>query len=190
MHNIEYYSYGENIKRDYVQRELDSYVAHADWQEGCSGLYHDIRWLESEPVCADEEAARETINRRDRGNYDQLAVRYYEPEPIKNNKAFEAMLEKAKAAYSDYLTKDRALYPETLKAEFIGCKGCGSRLSRVHLKFNRCPVCHADLRPKSALNAVASAETKWRKANKAVDNYKRKHATKKVMWLVKIEYHT
>ena len=189
-HNIEYVTYAENIHRDYVKRELDSYVAHADWQEGCSGLYRDIRWLDAKPVCDDEEAARAEINRLDRGNYDNLAVKFYAAEPIKDSKAYTALQEKARAALEAFRAKDNVRYAETVTAEYIGCKTCGSKLSRVHIKTNRCPLCGADLRPKTTRDAIYAAEAKWRKAQRAVEDYRKQHAQKKVMWLVKIEYHT
>lgn len=188
-HNIEHFTYAENIHRDYVKRELDNYVAHADWQEGCSGLYNSIRWLDTMPICEDEEAARAAIERLDRRNYDNLAVRFYRP-VCQKTKGLETMKQKTKAAYEDYITRDREIWAETVKAEFVGCKGCGSKISRVHIRGNRCPVCHADLRPKTTLKAVAAAEARWRKAVDAEKTYEKQHGKKAVMWLVKIEYHT
>lgn len=84
MHNIEYFSYEENIKRDLVQQKLDHYVAQEDWKEGCKGL----------------------------------------------------------------------------------------------------------ARPNSLLDAIKRAKEAAGKADKAVAEYIKKHGTKKVSWLVKIEYHT
>ena len=37
MHNIEYYTYDENVKRELVQKELDHHAAMEDYQEGCTG---------------------------------------------------------------------------------------------------------------------------------------------------------
>lgn len=189
MHNIEYYSYDENIKRDWVQQKLDAYVKRETYQEGGHGLDKPIRWLDSEPVCEDEDAARELIGKRDKGWYDQLAVRYYQPEPMQS-KALNEMRQKIKEAYDEYARRDGEIWAEGMKAEFVGCKGCGSKLSRIHIKRNRCPVCGADLRPASWLKSVEAAKAKWQKAQAAEKKYIAAHSKKKIMWLVKIEYHT
>lgn len=189
MHNIEYYSYGENIKRDYVQQTLDAYVKRQTYGEGGHGLEKGIRWLEHEPVCEDDEAARELIGKRDKGWYDQLAVRYYESEQMQSKKLSE-LRQKIRDTYDEYMRRDREIWAEGVKAEFVGCKACGSKLSRVHIKRNRCPVCGADLRPASTLKSVETAKAKWEKASLAVKKYIATHSKKKVMWLVKIEYHT
>ena len=41
-HNIEYRTYKEDVDKNKVKNELDIYVAHADYGEGCSGLYNPI----------------------------------------------------------------------------------------------------------------------------------------------------
>lgn len=188
-HNIEYREYIENINRDYVKRELDHYVSQADWQEGCSGLYNGIRWLDNVPVQADSEAAEKYISAHDRGNYDNLAVRYYEHHP-KQTEALKALTEKGCKALKEYEARDTAVWAETVAAQFVTCKACGSKLSRIHIKTNRCPVCRADLRPETQLKRVAAAKAKWDKAVEARKEYIKKHSDRKVMWLVKFEYHT
>ena len=42
-HNIKYFEYKEDVDRRKVEAQLDNYVAHEDWQEGCSGLNSPIR---------------------------------------------------------------------------------------------------------------------------------------------------
>ena len=190
MHNIQYFIYQENVNRKEVQSELDSYVAHEDWQEGCSGLYNGIRWLDNQPICEDEDKATVMLNRLDRGNYDNLAVRFYQAQPMKDNKTYRVLQEKASSALKAFREKDNVRYAESVTVEYIGCKACGSKLSRVHIKTNRCPLCGADLRSKTMKNAVDAAEAKWHKAEKAMKDYERQHAKKRVMWMVKIEYHT
>lgn len=56
-HNIKYFEYKEDVDRRKVQAELDNYVAHEDWQEGCSGLSSPIRWIESCGVLGSYEDA-------------------------------------------------------------------------------------------------------------------------------------
>ena len=75
MHNIEYYTYSENVNRDYVQKELDHHAAVEDWAEGCTGLGKNIRWIEKGGICTDYDSAQRFIETNDHGWYDQLAVR-------------------------------------------------------------------------------------------------------------------
>lgn len=188
-HNIEYRSYDENIHRDFVKRELDHYVSQVDWEEGCSGLYNGIRWLDNVPVRSDYEAAEQYLMDNDRGDYDNLAVRYYEYKR-KNTKQAMALAEKSKAAAAEYRKRDDAVWAETLTSAFVSCKACGSRLSRLHLRGNFCPVCRADLRPETTIKAIERAKEKLEKAQKAEKEYAKQHSDKRVRWLVKFEYHT
>jgi hypothetical protein len=160
-----------------------------DWQEGCSGLGHPIRWLESVGICASYDEAEKCIRDHDRKWYDQLAVRYYEPARGFSDKKSEELKAKVKATYDAYRAKD-CIWAKGLKAEYVVCRNCGSRLKREYIKSNRCPVCSGDLRPDSTLEAVKAAEQRWKKAQAASNSYICDHAKKAVKWLVKIEYHT
>lgn len=44
-HSVEFYDYPENCNKSKVEQALNDYVRHATWQEGGSGLYRPIRWL-------------------------------------------------------------------------------------------------------------------------------------------------
>ena len=186
-HNIEYYDYKENVKRNEVLADLSNYVSHATWQEGGHGI-EQIRWLEKD-ICASYDEAQKYIEAHDRKWYDCLAVRYYEPIREKNAKIDE-LTAKVTAAYKLYDERNSALYTKTRTSEFIGCSQCGSRLATKYLKMNHCPVCRGDLRPDTTLKSIAAAEAKYHRALKEKEEYIQKHSKKEVRWLVKIEYHT
>lgn len=188
-HNIEYFTYPKNVNKASVQKDLNNYVAHADWQEGCTGLYRDIRWLD-EKVYDSEEEAHAAINRMDRGDYDQIAVLYQEYENVEDDKS-RALYAKLQEASKEYYERNRLLYSNTVTSAFIGCKKCGSRLARTFLHDNYCPVCKAELRPDHMLKAVSAAKNRMEKANKNYNDYTfRKSKKNGLCWLVKIEYHT
>lgn len=189
MHNIEHRSYMENINRDWVQRELDHYVAVADYQEGCTGLGRTIRWLDSLPVYPDYAAAEKAIDANDKGWYDCLAVRYYEPERSYHSDKLEQLQKKYRDLLDAYHEKN-SVWAKELKAEYVSCRKCGSKLKREYIRTNACPLCRADLRSESTLKAVEAAKQRYEKARKTCDEYLAKHAKKNVKWLVKIEYHT
>ena len=187
-HNIEYFTYPLNISKEKVKKELDGYVARADWQEGCTGLFRPIRWIEN-PVYESHEEAAKAIDRMDTHNYDQIAVRYKYKE-MKPDAKYDEMSKKADELYKEYNKRDKKLYAETLTSDFIGCKECGSRLNRKMLKSNFCPVCEKDLRPEYMKKSIQTAKDKWVKAKDSAAEYLQKKAKAEIMWIVKIEYHT
>ena len=73
-HNVEHYTYPENVNKTEVQAELDHYAAMQDWQEGCQGLYHDIRWLWDKVYSSYEEAEKaiEKLDNDDK-RYDRIS---------------------------------------------------------------------------------------------------------------------
>lgn len=187
-HNIEHYEYPMNVNKDKVQKELDNYVAHADWQEGCGGLCRKIRWLEDKVYTSYDEAI-EAIKRLDRSDYDQLAVKYYDPLFFSDDKKKE-LEEESKRLFHELSVVRDFLYPKSLKSALITCRNCGSKLSTKHLRGNLCPVCSTDLRPEHILKKISAAKNRWERADDRLKSYIDKHSKKDIKWLVKIEYHT
>ena len=195
MHNIEYFTYKENVDKKKVISYLNDYVARQDRQEGCSGLYRDIRWLDVE--CDTYEEAIKYIENHDRGDYDNLAVKYknYANVEIKPAKACESL----KIKIAELTEKKRAYETQhgvhNFKSSYIGCSRCGSKINREYLKGNRCPVCGEDLRGKTTLDTLKRYDERIKEATEALKEEqlknKKKHEKKaKTEWIVKIEYHT
>lgn len=186
-HNIEYGTYAENVDKKKVQTYWNQHAAHADWQEGCTGLDRDIRWLPD--ICASEADAYDMIKRKDRGDYDQLAVRFRAMvTPSAKLDDLNKRIIEARSAL--YMLEGDIHYSHT-SAKFVSCKRCGSALSRIHLKSNFCPMCGNDLRPQSVKDKVARAKEKVMKLEQQIRDEERKNNQKgKLFWLVKIEYHT
>jgi len=187
-HNIEHFEYPQNVSKQDVEKELNSYIAHEDWQEGCSGLYHPIRWLDDKVYDTYNDAC-EAINRLDKGWYDNIAVQYYERETKADDK-YKELEKKSDELYKEFDRRDKLLYSDFVISNSIGCKKCGSRLASKWLRSNFCPVCKNDLRPEHMLKSVEAAKAKANRARKAAADYLVKVAKKRIMWLVKIEYHT
>lgn len=190
-HNIEYYDYPETDGKKEIEAELASYVQHETWQEG--GSMSPIRWLKQSPL-PDRDAAEQFIKRHDKGWYDCLAVRYKEPVMTQ---AIRAAQKAEAAAWKKWRDLDNEVYVTTLTSEFISCKACKSRLNRKMLAIpkigilgNACPVCHAELRPKSTLERIDRAKKAAEKASEHTNEVARKNKKQNVRWLVKVEYHT
>jgi len=187
-HNIKYHTYPENVDKKKVQRDWDNYVRQEDWQEGCSGLGQDIRWLPD--ICETQEAAELFIHQHDRKCYDQLAVRFRcHASPSATTKALQ---ERFLAAQKKYEEMSGKRHFADVKEKYIGCKSCGSRISSKYLKANFCPVCLADMRPETVLKRIRSSAERVKKLKAELEASVRKDAanTNQLRWLVKIEYHT
>lgn len=190
-HNIEYFDYDICKNPKDIEANLANYVRHETWQEG--GSMSPIRWLKQSPL-PDRNAAEQFIKRHDKRWYDCLAVRYKEPvmtQAIRDAQKAEA------AAWKKYNDLGNEIYVTTLTSEFISCKVCKSKLNRKMLAIpkigipkNVCPVCHAELRPKSTLERIDRAKKAAEKASEHTNEVARKSKNQKVRWLVKIEYYT
>ena len=190
-HNIKYFEYKEDVNRKKVEASLDKFVAHEDREEGCCGLNSPIRWIENCGVLDSYDEALDYIKSHDKGWYDSLAVRYRQFDG-KKTASLKKAEEKACVAKKKYIDLTNRFHFADIKADFIGCRNCGSKISRKHLEDNRCPVCDSDMRPPSTLDTIERYQANLHKANALLLEEQKKNLAKngKKMWLVKIEYHT
>ena len=103
-------------------------------------------------------------------------------------------MEKISDRISETAKKARAYAEEhsvkKLKAAFIGCPQCGSKLRREHLRSDFCPLCHTDLCSNTTLERLKrfrTVEEELREKLKQEQIKQKKLAS--VKWLVKFEYH-
>lgn len=190
-HNIHHATYPENVNKAKVQHEWDEYARHEDWQEGCSGLGQNIRWLN--PICESEEKAYEFLGNNDRGWYDQLAVRYKEYPRAKPTKEVDDLKRRLKEG-RERITKinEQAAIQNRTSAK-IGCPKCESQLALKYLRGQTCPLCGTDLRSPTNLDRLNKARQNVRDLEEKLKAAEEKEARKlkpEIRWLVKIEYHT
>lgn len=191
-HVIKYHDYPENIKKNRVQDEWDKYVQLEDWQEGASGI-SPIRWIECSP-CDDYNTAVSYIESHDKGWYDCLAVRYRDFSKIKPSAQLKTLEERVLKCRKSLREKEGKFHFSEVKSEFIGCKSCGSKIAKIYLRSNNCPVCGSDMRPASVFATIDAAKVALKKAEAALSvekkNFQQKCKEKaEIRWLVKIEFH-
>lgn len=186
MHNIIYRSYPEKSTHESIIRECLKIVRSNGDRYGTTG----IRFLEGS-ICDNRESAIDYIAARDRGDYDGLAVRYYEfgkvPETkrVTDLRAKFAEVEKARREFQ------AAHLPAVAKAEYVGCRNCGSKVNREYLRHCLCPVCHTDLRSSSVLERLRKYENQLNDLQEKINAELLKSREKaSVLWLVKFEYHS
>lgn len=186
MHNIDYITVPENVNR----KELLSDIVQIARRNG-DGYNGPMHWHDEIKPLESYEAAKERIKKLDKGWYDDHAVRYCDYNSAKQTSKMTEYRERIKK-----LQAQKAKYAEensvrNFKADYIGCKKCGSKVSRKHLHTDFCPVCHSDLRSETTkttlLNYDARVNELW---DKIEEEKKKQTKARKVMWLVKYEYHS
>lgn len=193
MHNVEYGEYEENVNKKRVQEYWDNYAAREDWEEGCSGLNGNIRWINY--ICESRDEAYEYIEAHDNGWYDQVAVKFKEYPEFKHTKKYDTLVDKLGEVQKKFNALESKVHYAGVVSKFIGCKKCGSKIASAYIKSNYCPVCGEDLRPATVLKTVNNYKEKIsqlqkeiKEEGKKIQKKMEKQAT--IKWLTKIEYHT
>ncbi len=189
-HEIMHWTYPYNCDKRKVSAEIDEYVRKKCWEEGSSGLYGCIRWIDSTTYNS-YNAAVEAINSIDRNNYDQLAVPFLELPHGVTSKKIESLKIKIKETYKQYNALNGEVAIKSFKAQYVACKGCGSKLNKDRLNSNFCPLCRTDMRSETTQNKIKALYQKWQDLQVELRKEEETLATKKGVkkWVVKFEYH-
>lgn len=190
-HSIEHDTFPEGVDKALVQKKWDRIAAAAGHQEGATSLSRDIRWLDT--ILGSYDEAEEFLEKHCSGKfYEQAAVRFRKMEKVP---AYVTAAQAARgAAEKRYRELNAPIHYATVKSKFMACKNCGSSLAREYLRSNRCPLCSADMRPASKLAAIEKAAENVKKAETKLEEATKRAAkenkSKKLFWLVRVEYHT
>lgn len=191
-HAIEYFEFDVKTSEKEIYAECNEVAAQ--YGDYGTGLSQKIKFF-GNTVYDCREDAEQRIAEIDKP-YGCYAVKFYESsnKTPKNIAALEAKAGKAYEAFDELSKKP---HYKDAKSQYIGCKTCGSKLSREHLLKlyvpNRCPCCGEDLRPASTLERIEKLRENYQSIQKQLRQAKleneRKNHTDNVKWLVKIEYH-
>ena len=192
-HNVYTEIYDENVNKKNVQNFWDEKAARDDYEEGCSGLSQNIRWINY--LCENEEEAEKYIKENDSGWYDQLAVKFKCYKNIKPSKALMELIRREKETVEKLNYTENNIHYKNVKSSFVSCKKCGSKLATKYIKSNYCPMCNDDLRPNTTLSTIQRYKENLKEIRKRIkeENLKIQKKNEKsatIKWLVKIEYHT
>lgn len=163
-----------------------------------SGEYHtglgDLRIINSNGIYNNYDEAYNAIQKSDRGFYDEICCKYYDyPELIKSKKFLdlEKRIQDWRKKYNDLKNK---VHYKGVKSSFIFCPSCQSKINKEFIRTNNCPVCYAEMRPKTVLDTInryleimLGLQNELSLEKNKLELKQRKNA--KVKWLVKIEYH-
>jgi|APSaa5957512576_1039674.scaffolds.fasta_scaffold54086_2 hypothetical protein len=154
-----------------IKSQWDGAVEHSQHMDGCSysgsiGMLDGcIDWVRREP-CLNEQEAEEYIADHHNKWDGPMAV----PFKIKGGKKVPAYLINAKKKSQEAKQKLEELETHlanniiSAKNDFVGCRGCKSKLSRQHLTSSFCPLCHTVLLSETSLKRIEKAKDKAQKA--------------------------
>lgn len=186
MHNIRYLVYKEKARRNSILSEIK------DIAKGDGDNYHsNLTWHDTVEPLENYDKAKEFIQKKDNGWYDDHAVRYYDYSAASKTKKIEELEKKI-----DVLVDMSREYKDkhsihNFKAKHIGCEKCGSKLNKEYIVGEKCPLCRHDLRGKTTLEKLEYYKNKIEECRNKIQAEKEKQKKKaEVMWLVKIEYHS
>ena len=178
-------------KRSDIMDAAENFAAiNVDRGENPSGRYESRMTIHDDIICDSYEDAVQRIQSLDNGWYDDHAVRFRDnPKESAKMKDLQDRIKRTYDQERKYIA-DHSIHKRT--SAFIGCPKCKSKLAADFFKSGEyCPVCGADLRPKSTLDKIKWYEDKIAELNKELRAEKNRNnkKSKNLLWCVKVEVH-
>ena len=189
-----YEEYGiYNNEDDIWMATVDLTQIHADRQENMFPSYHGNMSILEDKLFDNYHEAYEYI-RNLAGGYCDTAVRFRDTESI------DLELPKYLINKDERIKREEKLLSELTanrhfkdhKSNYISCKGCGSKINTEFMRDrNNCPVCRADMRPKSTLERIEKKEELVKRLESELDqelnDFHKKQIDKyPIKWLARI----
>lgn len=174
-----------------VNEVLDAFSNCYDPHE-CSGYHGDFMFIDR--TFNSREEAEHFLRDNYEGHYEDRAVKFYVTEQKPDTKyiaglieAYYKLGERRNKMYNDH-------YPTRVKAQYITCKKCGSKLNTEVMReehYDRCPVCSADLWNPEYEKKIRELDKKIKEQNDAIESARllNRKKTGEIRWLAKSEYH-
>lgn len=160
-HAVEILVFPDTMSRKEMERRRDAWGdMHVDPEEHggqckCSGSH--IKFTDK--IFPDFKSAVEYLDTTF-GHYAQTAVRFYDYGTLKENKTMLELKRRIGEVQKRIAQLDAPHYAG-VKSTTVKCKSCGSSLATAYCGKtwrNTCPICKAELRPKTALDRLETAK--------------------------------
>lgn len=191
MHEIRHLTYDGKLDFKTIMKYADE-----EYYNGCE--YHNhldsLRQINKNGVYNSYDDAREAIEKADDNWYDQIACKYYHYPNLVYSKKYLGIEERLKEWNKKLYTLQDTIHYKNVKASFISCPKCNSKINKEFIRSNFCPVCRNDMRPKTTLDTIKRYEEIILNLRIDLNNelrhlQEKQRKNAKIMWLVKIEYH-
>ena len=178
-------------KRSEIMKAADEYAFYnTDRGENPSGTYHGNMHIHDRPICENYDDALSRLTEWDTGWYSDHAVQFKDKTSLKPTKQMEDVDKRLSETQKKRKEFIESHMPNRVKAEFIGCRHCGSKIAKSHLRGIYCPVCRKDIRPQSTIDREKGYDAKIAELRKVYSDLEKKQDGKcPVKWLVKVEVH-
>lgn len=185
-HNIYYITCDENAKRAVIMADIEEHAK----RDG-DGYSSHLTWHDNVPPLASYDEATKFIESKDRGWYDDHAVRFYDyskAEKTAKIKEYEEKVAELMAGEKKYRAEHSV---HNFQAKLIGCPKCESKLNKQYFSGNRCPLCRTSLLSQTTRDKLKWYEDKIADYRNRIEAEKMKQKKKAVIkWLIKYEYHS
>lgn len=184
-HTIQHFTFPVKTKKQDIIAECSDYAnRNGDYADQIEG----IRFKENTTYDCYEDAEK-AIESMDNGWYDNIAVKYKDVSNMTSAK-IEDIRRRIKETHEKKVAYAMAHDISTFKSQYIGCKKCGSKLSKDYLHGYYCPLCRNDLRSETTINTLNGYDEKIKSLQKQeLEEQKKQKDKAPIMWLVKFEYH-
>lgn len=168
-----------------IRKFVDEYVASHGDRYGTQ----DISFKPGLEPFKNRDTAEEWCDRQS-GFYAGVAVRFYDFSDCKPSRRMTQLQERLEDNHKRYAEYEAQHSVKMLKAAYVGCSSCGSRLNKEKLRGEKCPLCGTDLRSQSTLDRLKALRSKHLEIMSQLEDERCKDKNKAtIKWLVKFEYH-
>lgn len=185
-HITEYHEYDVNLPQEEIVEALRESV-----EQSGGNSFSPIVWHKTRPF-PNEMSAQAFLEKQTAS----CAVQYRSVQQNAVSKKYESLLARQEKLLERYKELNEKPYAATVTSEFIGCRKCGSKLSREYLlkrkvSVNNCPVCMQDLRPAKTQDAIQKVRANIDEVCAKIRHEQIKSARNStdIRWLIKIQLH-
>lgn len=176
---------GEMIFNEKVNKkdmEYDIYDAVEQERGSMKPVNQELILLNNIDILEDINAAREYIESRGSKYWRRanIGVRFFKVTPSKKMLDIERRIKETENKLKKYSEEHST---KNFKAEFVGCPECKSKIRKVYLNKDKCPVCSADLRSATTIKTLEGYRKKIQELQKQL-RVGSKACKKEVLWLV------
>lgn len=192
-HMVRMETYEENVSKSKIQKGFDEWASQLGKKEGVRALNGQIRWI-NKTFNTYDDANKYIDKYYNSGSYEQVAVKYLEYPKNIQTKKFKDLNKKYIKCLLKYNEVASKVHYKNVKAQFVSCPNCLSKINRDFINSNSCPICHGEKRPKSTLEMIERHKAVLKDLSNQILEEKISFEQKakkqaKVMWLVKVEAH-
>lgn len=192
-HMIRMETYEENVSKSKVQKDFDEWASQLGRKEGVRALNGQIHWL-NKTFNTHDDANNYIEKYYNNGYYEQVAVKYLEYPKNIQTKQFKDLNKRYIKSLMKYNELSSKIHYKNVKAQFVSCPNCLSKINKNFISSNSCPICQGEMRPKSTLEMIARHKTVLKDLSNQIlvekisfEQKAKKQA--KIKWLVKAEAH-